>query len=348
MVELATASRAGAAPLGPDTPLATLGLDSLTAIHLSARLEQTLGCSLPPTLISDHADVRSLAAHLLSVAPQAATRFAQQAGRSLLVVPARSMGALDRHDSGAKRMQHLWKRPTDPSIYSTLEVDATALERWLGRHPRVTLEHVVIKAVATALARHPDANARLRFGRIVPRETVSVTAVVTTAGPDGRAMTRNLQIERADRRTIQDIAAEARDKAAGLMRAGVRGIDADPLKRLPAAAVRPLFALLRWLDVNPGRDHFSSAIVSNLGVFGADETAWASGFVPLTRQFPIYWCLTLPGIRRQAVVIGDQVEVRPVIALHSTFDHRIFTGSLIAAVYGVVADCLRDPDTKLA
>jgi acyl carrier protein len=47
--------------LGPDQPLGVLGLTSVQAVELSARLEQDAGVELPATLIYDYPTLRSLA-----------------------------------------------------------------------------------------------------------------------------------------------------------------------------------------------------------------------------------------------------------------------------------------------
>lgn len=46
----------------PDTPLALLGLDSLSTIEMAAELEEAFGCELPADVLVDCADARSLAA----------------------------------------------------------------------------------------------------------------------------------------------------------------------------------------------------------------------------------------------------------------------------------------------
>ncbi|WP_437097636.1 thioester reductase domain-containing protein [Streptomyces sp. enrichment culture] len=54
--------------IGPDQPLNTLGLDSLTSVELRNRLSDTVGTRLPGSLVYDHPTPRSLAGHLLDVA----------------------------------------------------------------------------------------------------------------------------------------------------------------------------------------------------------------------------------------------------------------------------------------
>ena len=64
----------------------------------------------------------------------------------------------------------------------------------------------------------------------------------------------------------------------------------------------------------------------NIGALGAGGLATASAFLPNTRQFPIYWNVALP-----------------TLTLYNTFDHRIFTGPIIAAVYAVLTEVLGAP-----
>lgn len=52
-------------------PLVSLGLDSRSAIAVAGDLEQIIGRELSPTLIWDHADVRSLIAHVMDSAASA-------------------------------------------------------------------------------------------------------------------------------------------------------------------------------------------------------------------------------------------------------------------------------------
>jgi len=60
----------------PDTPLALLGLDSLSTIELVAELEMAFGCELPAEVLIDCADVRSLAARISAM--RAAQRPAER------------------------------------------------------------------------------------------------------------------------------------------------------------------------------------------------------------------------------------------------------------------------------
>ena len=70
------------------------------------------------------------------------------------------------------------------------------------------------------------------------------------------------------------------------------------------------------------RDPFGSAIVTSVGMFGIDA-AYAP-FVPLARC-PML--ILVPEVRPRPWAVGDRVEVRPVLRLCATFDHRIIDGA---------------------
>jgi len=59
--------------VGINTPFADFGLDSRTAVGLSAELERMLGRELSPTLIWDYPTIKEVASHLFSE-PETAKR----------------------------------------------------------------------------------------------------------------------------------------------------------------------------------------------------------------------------------------------------------------------------------
>ena len=97
------------------------------------------------------------------------------------------MGDRERSvDAWRKIALALWTTPVDPQIFGDIEVDAGQLLDYLQAERersgvRVTVTHLVGKALAHALASNPDVNVRLRRGRFVPRETVDVFFVVSVS-----------------------------------------------------------------------------------------------------------------------------------------------------------------------
>ena len=79
-----------------------------------------------------------------------------------------------------------WGKPTDPQIYGTIDIDLTKAQAWRKKlppdGPKVTVTHMIAKAIGLAMKKYPDLNGFLRFRKIYLRPTVDMTVspVVTT------------------------------------------------------------------------------------------------------------------------------------------------------------------------
>jgi pyruvate/2-oxoglutarate dehydrogenase complex dihydrolipoamide acyltransferase (E2) component len=237
------------------------------------------------------------------------------------------------HVSSFRRMAAaMWKSPSDPSIYGQMDVDVTAALAFLASRPtKVTVTHLVARAVALALRDQPELNGKVRFwGRLEQRATIDVFVTVAT---EGNRDLSGVRIDRADEKSLADLAREVSDRA-GKIR---RGDDASyrqskrALKQLPWWLARPATwlsdVLVNELHVDLSAqgmpsDPFGSAIVTSVGMFGIDS-AFAP-FVPLARC-PML--ILVPEIRPRPWAVDGRAEVRPVLRLCATFDHRLIDGA---------------------
>jgi len=228
----------------------------------------------------------------------------------------------------------MWRAPSDPSIYGSMDVDATPALAFLRDHPsptKLTITHLVARAVALAMREQPELNAKVRFwGRLEQRDTIDVFVTVAT---EGNRDLSGARIDRADEKSLVELAAAIAERA-GRIR---KGQDASykksrsAFKQLPwwlaRTATQLSDLLVNELHVDLGKhgmpaDPFGSAIVTSVGMFGIDS-AFAP-FVPLARC-PML--ILVPEIRPRPWAVGDRVEVRPVLRLCATFDHRIIDGA---------------------
>ena len=230
----------------------------------------------------------------------------------------------------------MWRAPSDPSIYGSMDIDATAALAFLAAQrartgAKLTVTHLVARAVALALREQPELNGKVRFwGKLEQRATIDVFVTVATEGARDLS---GVRIDRADEKPLAALAAEIAERA-GRVR---RGSDASYQKSRGVFRALPwwLARTATWISdvlVNelhldlaahgmPG-DPFGSAIVTSVGMFGID-TAFAP-FVPLARC-PML--ILVPEIRPRPWAVDDRVEVRPVLRLCATFDHRIIDGA---------------------
>lgn len=230
----------------------------------------------------------------------------------------------------------MWRSPSDPSIYGSMDVDATAAQKFLCDHTRstgckVTITHLVARAVALAMRDQPELNAKVRFwGRLEQRSTIDVFVTVAT---DGNKDLSGARIDRADGKSLVEIASELRTRTLKIR----RGEDTSykqtkrAFQQMPWWMARPTAwlsdLLVNELHVDLSKqgmptDAFGSAIVTSVGMFGIDS-AFAP-FVPLARC-PML--ILVPEVRPRPWAVGERVCVRPVLRLCATFDHRIIDGA---------------------
>jgi len=249
-----------------------------------------------------------------------------------------------------------WRRPADPSIYGSTEIDMTrslALlaelrERW---GIAVTVTHLITKALAVAIARQPETNCKVRFwGKLERRKTVDI--IVLIAGEGGRDLSAH-RIAGADQRSLREIALEV-IAASGRIRR-----DEDPqlgrsrelIRRLPWWVMRPFLSLASLLinelhvDLSEAGlpvDLFGSGMVTSLGMHGIDE-----GYPPLTPIGRIMVDVLVPRIRDRPWVEDGKITIRPVLKLCATFDHRVIDGVQAAKLSREMQTLLGEPESLL-
>ena len=180
-----------------------------------------------------------------------------------------------------------------PTFYLTAEFDLerasemrTAMAE-LGDEYKVSFNDIVLKAVATALAQHPECNAhwlgdhiryfnRVHIGMAVAIEEGLITPVIFDA----------------DQKGLREIAAEARELA----------------------------GRARERKLKPEEYTGSTFSVSNLGMFGIDH------FTAIINP-PECGILAIGGIEPKPVVVGGNVVVRRRLRVTMSCDHRVIDGA---------------------
>lgn len=237
-----------------------------------------------------------------------------------------------------------WSAPREGNIYARVTLDATEAMDYLAQvreqtGEKVTITHLVGKAVAVALAEEPTLNGTIKLGSYVPHDQVDVAFLV--AMPDGSDLAR-AKVSHLDRKHVAEVARELREQAERLR----TGKDEDwekskgLVKALPTWLLRPLVWLTGWLGNSLGLSikamgvepyMFGSAIITSVGMFGLDEA-----FVPPTpfARVPLY--VLIGAVKERAVVVEGAVVVRPELTLTATIDHRFidgFQGAVLARAF---------------
>jgi pyruvate/2-oxoglutarate dehydrogenase complex dihydrolipoamide acyltransferase (E2) component len=244
----------------------------------------------------------------------------------------------------------MWGPPDDPQIYGAMEFDATPMlaliERARAAGHKISATHLAGRAVALALAAVPDFNMRIRGSKMFPRQSVDVFYIAAVEG--GRSLS-GVKIERADQKSVFEIAAELTERA-GQMKAGNDPEFAKTKKTMEALPRRVLKGAMRfssWVAGDRDRDlkslgvkrsPFGSAMVTSVGMFGLPQ-----GFAPLARFYKVPLLVLVGEITDRPVAIDGRVEVRPVLPLTATIDHRYADGWHISQLLRPFRAYLADP-----
>jgi pyruvate/2-oxoglutarate dehydrogenase complex dihydrolipoamide acyltransferase (E2) component len=246
----------------------------------------------------------------------------------------------------------IYTTPTDSRVYGTLDIDVTDAKRFLdekrGSGVKITMTHLATTVLARAVAFDvPEMNCFIRRGRVVGRERIDVMVPVAIGGGEGVSA---ILIKDAHARTVTSIAEEIRTRAEE-NRSGTESKTAQNkylLNRIPWPLRRPVFRFLKWITVDMGikikslglsADSFGSFVVSDIGSFGLN-----TGMTSLMPAAKIPAVIVLGKIEEKPVVRNGQIEIRTILPLTGTFDHRIVDGLQIGKLARGIKRNFRKPE----
>ncbi|GAB4350267.1 MAG: hypothetical protein Kow0099_33730 [Candidatus Abyssubacteria bacterium] len=210
----------------------------------------------------------------------------------------------------ARRMTE--SKKTIPHFYLTMPVDMGAVMQFRkkineGRKDgeKVSVNDIIVKAAALALEQMPQVNASFSEDKIKMNKHINIG--VATATPDGLVVP---VIPDANKKPIAEIAAETRDK----------------IERAKKRKLRP--------------DEYSNATftVSNLGMFGIEHF---SAIIDPGQSA----ILAVGAVMKQPVAVDDRVEVKQLMRMTLSCDHRVVDGYTGTQYLVKLRDILEAPDT---
>ena len=251
-----------------------------------------------------------------------------------------------------------WTTAYDPTVYGTLSVrmeKALAyIERFREVHGvRLTVTHLVSKAVAEGLRRCPDANAILRFNKIYLRNRVTLSVlVVQTDQGDGKVDLTAAKIEDADKKSLLEMAKEMQEAIDKVRQRKDKALEESKgtIKKIPFLFMNAFLKLLAFfmytlnIDLSFAgmpKDAFGGATITNVGSLGLD-VAYVP-LVPYTRV-PIF---VAPGAVADEPVVDDgKVVPGKIMRINASFDHRFIDGMHAAVLAKTMREMLENPFEK--
>ena len=248
-----------------------------------------------------------------------------------------------------------WDGPRDPTVYGWLDLDVSRALSYLEQLEqqsgvKVTLTHLVGKALALAIRECPEVNAIVRRGRqVYRRETVDVFFQVAF----DRGNLSGAKVKDAADKTLLEIASELKQGVAAIRHKQAHALSRSDatLDRMPALLRRTVLrgietAVYDWgLNLSMlgvPQDAFGSAMVTNVGVFGLPH-----GLAPLVPFTRVPILLTVGAVHDAPVAEEGQVVVRPVLPVGVTLDHRVLDGYQAGKLAQRFSAVMRDPEREL-
>lgn len=196
----------------------------------------------------------------------------------------------------------VYSKHTSPHVTAYVEADLTDLVHWRNENKetfqkihgeRLTFTPLFVKAVAQAIEKYPEINASVDGRKIIIKEDINIG--MATALPSGNLIVP--VVKNADKKALNEIAGDV-NRMANLARESKLGGD----------------------DIKGG-----TFTISNVGTFGSLMGT------PIINQ-PEVAILATGIIKKRAEVITrdgeDSIEIRSMMMLSLSFDHRVVDGFL--------------------
>jgi len=244
-----------------------------------------------------------------------------------------------------------WSSPKEGNIYGKASIDMTHALRYLDylrttTGEKITVTHLVGRAVSLALKAAPDVNGRIFLGKYRPHGCVDMAFLV--ALEDGHDLAKVKVCDVDSKRTV-DIAKELRQRVLALRDGKDDAFNrSKPLLRLlPTWMIRPIVWTVGYLTGAMGLNvpalglekyPFGAAIITSVGMLGLDE-----GFAPPTpfARVPVY--VLVPAVKDRVVAEDGKAVIRPYLDLMATIDHRFLDGFRGAVLGNMIRKFFNEP-----
>ncbi len=252
-----------------------------------------------------------------------------------------------------------WKAPNDSSVYGTMTVEATPLLAFLEKinktsPVKITITHVVAKAVALTLKKYPDINGIVRFGNIYLRQSVDIFLQVAVAETlKDRPDLSGAKINNCDQKSLLDIAQELIGQSQKIRQKEDPNFKSSHnlFKKVPSLVLSWGLRLASFLIYDLGlsipklglpSDPFGSAMITSVGSLGVPP-----GFAPIVPMSRVPLLLCVGETTDRPWVVEKKVEARPVFDINVTFDHRFMDGLTGSRMYKYMTQILAAPENFL-
>jgi pyruvate/2-oxoglutarate dehydrogenase complex dihydrolipoamide acyltransferase (E2) component len=248
-----------------------------------------------------------------------------------------------------------WQTAYDPSVYGSMELRMDEAQRYIaafrartGR--RVTVSHLMAKAMGAVFQEVPDANAVLRWNRVYLRRRIGTffQVVMTDEGP-GKTDLSGATVYDVEQKSLLQICDEFQAKVDAVRAREDEALESTrkTFLSIPYLLLNRFLKLLsffsftlnldlRWAGVPS--DPFGSVMITNVGSLGLD-----TAYVPLVPYSHVAILLAVGAVKDHPFVVDGKLEIGQVMRVNATFDHRFIDGLHAAVMSRVLRAWIERP-----
>ena len=268
----------------------------------------------------------------------------------------------DKLSIARKALMWWFRWPGNPYVCVTAAVDFSGARDYLerlnrGDRPKVSVNHLVVAAVARVMHEFPEANAWIVGHKIQRQRHVGVAMPVDLTGSDAAGQQTSIAVvQDADTLTLRQVAEAGRQE----VDAERRGQHTNPVIRAISGAVDhlPYSVLARGLSLLElvarlptvsgilQRQLGFTTVVTNAGApFGKmDGMLFRGGAMELPqRLIHVGSVWGISAIQDEVLAIAGKPEVRPAMPVVMVFDHRLFDGVKAGRILVRFAQLIQEP-----
>lgn len=245
----------------------------------------------------------------------------------------------------------IYGAPNEGKVYGTYDIDVTDMLSYIKKKKeegkRITVTHFFVSALGKALYEDaPEVNCYVKRGNIVYRESADV--FISVVKKSGKGQT-GMVVPEVQNKTVSEISDYVESRLEEKREGKKDGLAASTklLARIPWPFRRLVLKMIKWwvFDMEfslPGMTApnapFGSIMLTNIGSFGLK-----TGMVALFPIGKLPGVITMGKIEERPVVIDGKIEIRAIMPLTGTFDHRIVDGAQIGRLANGMKKKLANP-----
>jgi pyruvate/2-oxoglutarate dehydrogenase complex dihydrolipoamide acyltransferase (E2) component len=244
----------------------------------------------------------------------------------------------------------------DPCVYSREIFDLTDTEAFIetfnkeNPNSRITLTHLCARALGATLSETQRNCGVISAGHFAPVESIDISVLVDIGGNNlGTVLVKD-----CGRHTLPEISHQLHQSVAKMKRGKDETLNnqMQMLKRIPSSLMQALARVIGFISYDLGlsvpalkikRHNFGMGIITN--VMGMNLRDAIAPLVPFLKPVVVV-VMNEPFLK--PIVVGNEVKIRKVMFINTSFDHRFADGTDAAKMFRAFRKVFNSPQNYVS